>query len=155
MRNGLYLDAEARAIAGDKEIIPRRFMVAMVALAIGTVLLAAYSSLSGRPLAGMPPVAPIVAERTVTIEGDGRAILVTDQSGRVLLDVANGAFVSVVNDGLERARVVARVNGNPPVIITEYENGRMQLHDPASDWTIELGSFGAGNLRLFSPILAE
>ena len=155
MRNGLYLDAEARAIAKDKEIIPRRFVIAMAALAMGTVAIAAYSSISGSPLTGVPKIAPIVAERVVTMQGNGRAVVITDDNGRVLLDVDNGAFVSVVNDGLERARVVARVQGNPPVVITQYENGRMQLYDPASDWKIELGSFGAGNLRLFTPIFAE
>lgn len=155
MRNGLYLDAEARAIAKDKEVIPLRFVIAMAAMAIAAVLISAYSSLSGNPLTGVPQDAPVVAQRTVTFEGDGRAIRVVGDDGHIYLDVDNGAFVSVVNDGLERARVVARVSGNPPVVITQFENGRMQLHDPASDWTIELGSFGAGNLRLFTPIFAS
>ena len=101
MRNGLYLDAEARHLGGDKELIPRRFMIAMAGLAVAALCLASFAVLTDRPLTGAPKAAPIEAAKIVTIESDGRSILITDDVGRILLDVDNGPD-GIVREGNER-----------------------------------------------------
>ena len=152
---GLYFDAEARAMERrDKELIPLRLVIAMFSLALASVLLASFAVLTDRPRVGTPADAPIVSERAVVIEGDGRSIVVTDAAtDEVVLSLSNGGFISVVNDGLERARLVARTAGNPPVQLTLFETGRLSLADPASGWSTELSSFGDANTRVWLNVL--
>src|SRR6056297_2129008 len=47
------------------------------------------------------------------------------------------------------------VEGNAPVTVTEYADGRIELHDPASGWTTQVSSFGAGNLNVWRALLAQ
>lgn len=154
---GLYFDAESRAMQKrDMELIPRRLVIALFSLAIATVLLTAFAVLTDRPLVGQPGMAPIVAQRSLVIDSSGNAILVTDaETGETVLDLSNGGFISVVNDGLERARLVNRLDGNPPVTLTLYENSRLSLTDPATGWSTEISSFGPGNVGVWMNLLQQ
>lgn len=148
--NGFYYDAERREMERrDKEMIPTRLVVAMFGLALASLGLVSFAVLTDRPLVGVPAAEPAVAVHEVVLAGEGNASRVTTSDGRVLMDAENGAFVTVVRQGLERERITHRVKGNPPVKITEWESGRMSLHDPATGWEMELSSFGAGNTRHF------
>jgi putative photosynthetic complex assembly protein len=150
---GLWYDAEKRPRPRrDREFIPTRIIVAMFSLAAITLALVTFAVLTDRPRVGQPKEAPVWKAQTVTMAGRGNHVTVVEDTGTVLLD-GNGGFVSVVIDGLERARHVARVEGNPPVTITQYTSGRVSLHDPASGWQVELSSFGPGNVRTFLTML--
>lgn len=154
---GLYFDAESRVMQKrDKELIPRRLVIALFSMAIATILLAAFAVLTDRPRVGVPQEAPVVAERSIVIDGSGNAILVTDAAtGEIVLNLGNGGFISVVNDGLERARLVNRIAENPPVRLALYENSRLSLSDPATGWQTEISSFGPANVRVWMNLLAE
>lgn len=154
---GLYFDAEARAMTErDKELIPRRLIIAMFSLAIASVLLVAFAVLTDRPQVGQPKLAPIVSERTLTIVGDRPSVKVVDvATGEVLLDAENGGFISVVNDGLRRARYVAGVADDAPVTLTLYENSRLSLNDPTTGWHTEISSFGPGNVGVWLELLKK
>jgi len=147
----LYYDAENKRFdhMGDREVIPRKLVYAMFGLAGVTLLLTTGAVLSGREPSGVPKAEPAVATHVVTLSGEGDYARVVDADGTVLLDADNGAFVAVVRNGLDTARYRHRVDGNPPVEITEWESGRMTLHDPATGWKVELSSFGRGNLTHF------
>ncbi len=133
----------------DKEVIPRRLVYAMFGLALASLVLVSLSVAMERPHSGVPAVEPSLAVHNVTLAGEGKGALVTDGSGRVLLETENGAFVTVVRQGLEFARRKHGIAGNPPVTITEWESGRWTLDDPATGWSMELSSFGQGNLGHF------
>ena len=151
---GLYFDAEARRMrARDREMIPTRLVHAMFGLAAGILALTALWVWTGQATTGRPDPATAMATHALTIEGEGTAIRVTDGAGRVLMDTDQGGFVSVVNDGLERARLVARVTGNPPVEIVEWDDGRITMTDAASGWKTELASFGPGNLAVWRDLI--
>ncbi len=153
---GLYFDAEAKQLQKrDKELIPTRLVIAMFSLAVFTVVLVAVAVMTDRPLSGTRAPADVVRTHELTLTGDGRAIHVENTEGRVLFDASNGGFISVVNDGLEYARHRARIDGNPPVTITEYADGRIGLYDPATGWKTELASFGTGNLNVWRALLAQ
>lgn len=153
---GLYFDAEAHQLRKrDKELIPTRLVVAMFSLAILTVVLVAIAVLTDRPLVGTPAPAAVLTTHELTLTGDGNAMHVTNGEGRVIFDGANGGFISVVNDGLEYARRRAGIEGNPPVTVTEFADGRIALHDPASGWKTELASFGTGNLNVWRALLTQ
>jgi putative photosynthetic complex assembly protein len=152
---GLWYDAEKRPQKKrDREFIPTRLVAAMFSLAGIALVLVSLSVYTGRAHTGQPKEAAVWKTQTMTIEGNGNHVKVVEDSGRVLLD-GNGGFISVVLDGLERARDVARVEGNPPVTITQYENGRVSLSDPATGWQVELSSFGPGNVGTFRQMLNQ
>ena len=154
---GLYFDAEARAMEKrDRELIPRRLVIALFSMALASLLLTAFAVLTDRPKVGTPAMAPVLSERSVVLDGNGKAMRVTDAAtGETILDLTNGGFISVVNDGLDRARLVARVEGNPPVTLTLFETGRLSLADPASGWSTELSSFGPGNTAVWLNVLNQ
>ncbi|MDJ1009095.1 MAG: photosynthetic complex assembly protein PuhC [Paracoccaceae bacterium] len=153
---GLIFDAEAHAMRKrDRELIPTRLVVAMFSLAVLVTILVAIAVLTDRPLEGTPPAAAVVKTHELTLTGNGNAMHVVDGEGAVIFDGHNGGFISVVNDGLEYARHKARIETNPPVIITEYADGRIELFDPASGWKSQLSSFGAGNLNVWRALLAQ
>ena len=150
---GLWYDAEKRPQKPrDKEFIPKRLIVAMFSLALISLALVTFAVLTDRPMVGQPKDAGVVKAQTMTITGEGNHVRIVEDTGAVLLD-GDGGFISVVLDGLDRARLVAGVEGNPPVTITQYENGRVSLSDPASGWQVELASFGPGNVGTFLKML--
>ncbi|MEL7026336.1 MAG: photosynthetic complex assembly protein PuhC [Pseudomonadota bacterium] len=153
---GLYFDAEAKRMQRrDRELIPTRLVIAMFSLAILCVVLVAISVLTDRPLVGAPKPADVVTTHQLVLTGNGRAMHVVGSKGEVIFDGQNGGFISVVNDGLEYARRRAGIIGNPAIIITEYADGRIELHDPASGWTTQLSSFGSSNLNVWRALLAR
>lgn len=150
---GLWYDAEKRPQPRrDREFIPTRIVMGMFSLAAITLVLVTFAVLTDRPTVGQPKVSEVFKTQTMTMTGRGNHVTVVEETGHVLLD-GPGGFISVVIDGLERARLVARVEDNPPVTITQYMNGRVSLHDPASGWQVELSSFGPGNVRTFLTML--
>lgn len=150
---GLWLSAEKQPRKKpDREMIPTRLVYAMFSVALAALAITTFAVVTDRPTVGQPHEAPVVRAHTVTISGEGNYAHVVRDDGVVLLD-GNGGFVSVVLDGLERARLLAGVTDNPPVTITEHENGRVSLYDPASDWRVELASFGPGNVGTFLTML--
>jgi putative photosynthetic complex assembly protein len=153
-QSGLYFDAEQREmIRRDKELIPKKLVIAVAALALTALYIVSFSVIQNVPISGTPPAAEVVSARTVILKSDGVALRATDVDGTVITERDNGAFVSVVIDGLKRARKVARIQGNPPVTISRLANGRLVLDDPASGWSVELTSFGAGNAAYWNWIL--
>ena len=65
---GLYFDAEARAMRKrDRELIPRRLVIAMFSLAIAAVLLVSFAVTTERPLVGQPKDAPIFSQRQIIL----------------------------------------------------------------------------------------
>lgn len=150
---GLWYDAERRPQPRrDREFIPARIVMAMFGLAAVTLLLVTFAVLTDRPMVGQPKDAPVWKTQTMTMEGSGNDVRIVETTGTVLLD-GPGGFISVVIDALERARLVARIEDNPPVTITQYTSGRVSLHDPATGWQVELSSFGPGNVRTFLTML--
>lgn len=144
----LYYDAERREMQQrDRAMIPKTLLAAMVAVALGGLSLAAYARVTDMPLAGVPEDASVVDSRTFVLEGDSVSVRATTPEGEVLLDTENGAFIAVVGDALRRQRVVHRTAGNPPVTLARLANGRLVLTDPATGWSAEMTSFGAGNAR--------
>lgn len=153
---GLYYDAENRTMSlPKKEVVPTRLVYAMFGLALGALALTTFSVLTDRAHVGRPPAETALSTHTVILAGEGNAAFVTAPDGRVLLDSETGAFVAVVRSGLERARRMHQVAGNPAVEIARYPSGRMTLTDPATGWEMNLSSFGQGNLAHFERMLAN
>ena len=136
------------------DMIPPAIIRAMIGLALATLVMVAWARLTDRPPVGVPPAAEAVRERTVMLIGGGaQAVTVLDETGAVLADMAHGGFVTVIQNGLQRARKVHGVAPDLPVRIVEYANGRLTIHDDITGWSVELGAFGADNRAAFERLM--
>jgi putative photosynthetic complex assembly protein len=58
-----------------------------------------------------------------------------------------------VHRALVRERMLAKVEGNPPVRIVRFADGRLGLRDPFTGWRVELMGFGDSNRDAFLALL--
>ena len=71
------------------------------------------------------------------------------------MDLPHGGFITVIQNGLERAREVAGVDQSRPVRIVEYANGRLTVQDDLTGWSAELGAFGSDNRAAFERLMSQ
>ncbi len=136
------------------DMIPRPLLLAMLGLVLATLALTSFSVLTGREKVGQPQDASIVQERRIILQGGGaQAVTVLDENGDLLMDLPHGGFITVIQNGLERARTVARADQSKPVRIVEYANGRLTVIDDTTGWSVELGGFGSDNRAAFARLM--
>jgi len=140
----------------DKEMIPKPLLLAMLGLVLATLAIVSFSVLTGREPAGTPAPAAVVAERTIYLQGGGaQAVTVLDENRSLLLDLPHGGFITVIQNGVQRARLTARVDQSLPVRIVEYANGRLTVLDDHTGWSAELGAFGSDNKAAFERLMSK
>ena len=54
---------------------------------------------------------------------------------------------------LARERMLAKIDGNPPVRIVQFADGRLGLRDELTGWRVELMGFGDTNRDAFLALL--
>jgi putative photosynthetic complex assembly protein len=134
----------------DRELIPRVLLRAMFGLVMAALALVTFAVATDRPKVGVPHDAPVIDTRSFLLDGDGvRWVRLSDPSGEVLLDLENGGFVAVVQNGLKRVRTLRGLPVEAEVQLTMFENGRMQMLDVETGWSVEIGSFGPQNRAVF------
>lgn len=148
--------SSALPVNREREMIPRTLLWGMAALALSSLALTTFAVVSDRPHVGVPQTGAVVQQRSLILEGlDAQAVIVRDVDGTVLADLPHGGFVTVIQSAVARARLVAQVAGNPPILITQYENGRLVAEDPATGWSAELYAFGQDNKAAFERLLSQ
>jgi putative photosynthetic complex assembly protein len=151
---GLYYDAEARdMVRRDKEMIPRKLLIAMFTLAMVSLALTSYAVVTDRPHVGQPKPADVLSERQIVLAGNGQGATVTTPEGTLLMDTDEGGFVAAVRQAVDRQRLAHRIEGNPPLTLAALDGGRITIHDPATGWRAELANFGADNRAAWLPLL--
>ena len=142
--------------SADKEMIPKPLLLAMLALVLATLAVVSFSVLTGRAHVGVPTPAPVVAERVIYLQGGGaQAVTVLDENRSLLLDLPHGGFITVIQNGVQRARLTAGVDQSLPVRIVEYANGRLSVVDDHTGWSAELGAFGSDNKAAFERLMSQ
>jgi len=140
----------------DREMIPSVLLKAMAMLVATTLVLVSYAVLTDRPLVGVPPEAPELRSKYIVLDGetDG-SVRVLSAEGAVLQDLGpdEGGFVSVVWRAMARDRMLHGVADTAPLKLVEYANGRLQILDEDTGWSVELSYFGEGNLAFFERIM--
>jgi len=140
----------------ERDMIPRALLRAMLALALSAVAIVAFSVLTDRLHVGVPVASEPVKVKEFILEGkSAQAVVVRDTEGNVLLDLPHGGFITVIQNAMARARLVARVEGNPPMRVVEYANGRFVAEDPITGWSVELYAFGGDNKAAFERLMAH
>jgi putative photosynthetic complex assembly protein len=139
-----------------REMIPTALLYGMAALALSTLAVVTFAVVTDHPAVGVPAAGTAVHERFLILEGkSAQAVVVKDADGTVLMDLPHGGFVTVIQSAMARARLVARIEGNPPVRIVRYDNGRLVAEDPATGWSAELYAFGKDNKAAFERLLED
>ena len=140
----------------QKRLIPKALLRAMAALVLWSLALVAYATWSGTPPAAPQFNGAEVADRVIQIKADGAGSSVHSEDGTLLFrtqDAGNAGFITAVRVGLAHERKVHGVDGNPPVRLVRFSDGRLGLHDPATDWKIMLQGFGRDSLAAFAQFL--
>lgn len=151
-----YLKTLADRPSPEREMIPRALLWAMLALALSALAITAFAVMTDRPHVGKPVAGAVVAERLVILEGrSAQAVTVRDAEGRLIMDLDHGGFITVIQNAVARERTVARVAGNPPIRIVQYDNGRLVAEDPHSKASIELYAFGKDNKAAFERLMSQ
>jgi putative photosynthetic complex assembly protein len=140
----------------DKDMIPKPLLLAMLTLVLATLAVVSFSVLTDRDRVGVPTPAAVVAERTIYLQGGGaQAVTVLDENRALLMDLPHGGFITVIQNGVQRARLTARVDQSLPVRIVEYANGRLTVLDDHTGWSAELGAFGSDNKAAFERLMSK
>ena len=138
------------------EMIPTALLRAMFALAVVSLTITTAAVVSGRPTVGQPKPAEVVSSRAIILEGlDAQAVTVRNPDGTLLADLPHGGFITVIQNAMARERLVHRIEGNPPLNIVRYANGRLVAEDPATGWSAELYAFGGDNKAAFERLLDQ
>ncbi len=151
---------------GDRYAQAERNRRAMIPLLRGVGGLVAFClvMVTVARLMGMTPAAtpddsvPVVQERMIQIMGklDGSA-KVADENGEIFVELGplEGGFINGVYRALERIRMLNKIEGNPPIRLVRFADGRLSLRDPATGWRAELIGFGDTNRDAFANLLDE
>lgn len=140
----------------DKDMVPRTLLWAMFALAMSALAITVFAVVTDRPPEAQPQAADVVRERWIVLEGHGaKAVTVRDADGKLLVDLAHGGFVTVIQNGLQTERKKHSVDVLRPVRIVEYANGRLAVEDPDTGWSVELYAFGSENKAAFERLLTQ
>ncbi|MCU0904913.1 MAG: putative photosynthetic complex assembly protein PuhC [Tabrizicola sp.] len=151
-----YMKALADRPSTEREMIPRTLLWAMLALALSALAITAFAVLTDRPPVGQPAPGTVVAERELVLEGrTAQAVTIYSTDGTLIAELDHGGFITVIQNAIQRARTVARVEGNPPIRIVKYDNGRLVAEDPASGASFELYAFGNDNKAAVERLLDQ
>ncbi|EEW26210.1 photosynthetic complex assembly protein PuhC [Rhodobacter ferrooxidans] len=137
------------------DMIPKGLLRAIGVLLVVSIALVSYAVLTGREHVGQPKAAAVIEERQIILVGlDAQAVKVLNTDGTVLVDLPHGGFITVIQNGLQRARKLRGVDQMKPVRLVRYENGRLSIIDPETGWTAELHAFGDDNRAAFERLMA-
>ncbi len=134
----------------DREMIPKALLRGMLALVLVSLALTTYAVVTDRPRVGVPAPAAIVSQRAVILDGkNAQAVTVRTPDGAVLLDLARGGFITVIQNAMATERKRYGVDPLLPVNLVKYANGRFTVEDPETGWSAELYAFGGDNKAAF------
>ncbi len=140
----------------DKDMVPRFLVIAMFSLMAASLAIVAYAQWMDVPQRGVVNAAPVAREMTVQFETSREGVsTVYDMNGTQIAHSADEkmGFVGVIGIVIARERLVADLPNTAPVTVIERTNGTYAIHDPSTDWSVELIGYGADNVAAFAGLL--
>ncbi len=143
--------------------VPRGALIGAAALLLGTMAMTGAVSLGLMPKSAVPDasraaqnVAP-AKERLLRFadRADGAVVVSDAASGATvkIIGFGQGGFVRATMRRMARARTAAGIGAEPPFTLVRWDNGALQLRDPATGRTAEIQGFGADHSRAFAEML--
>lgn len=147
----------AKMRARDKEMIPKPLLYAMAGIALSSLALTSYASLTDRPLEGVPVMQPVVAERALsfTRTADGEVRVAEDGVELARLTSRSAGFIDAYTSALARKRGVARADPFAPIRIARFENGHIVVIDPETGWRVDPRAYGRDSEGVFAAYLPQ
>ena len=140
----------------NPEMIPKKLVMGMFGLALASLGLVTFATLTNRPPVGVPEASTAVRDKWIVLEGlSAQAVIVRNTDGTVLMDLPHGGFITVIQSGLATERRKHGIDPLKPVRIVQYANGRLVAEDPETGWSAELYAFGADNKAAFERLLDQ
>lgn len=142
----------------DKEMVPRFLVQAMFGLMLASVALVAYAQWADVPDAGVLIEAPIVEERSLTLESyRGGTFALLDADGSTVIQSSDplAGFVGVVGRMIERERDIAGLETPAVLRIVRRDNGHIAVLDDETGVAMELIGYGADNVAAFGNLLTQ
>lgn len=141
----------------DPHPVPRAVLRASGVLVAVALLAVGGARLTGTPPSALPePSVEASAREIVMARNDQGGIIVTDaETGETIadLDMQQAGFIAGVDRALDRERMKAGLPPDLPVRLVRWQNGRLSLVDPVTDWDVELIGFGPDNEAAFARLL--
>lgn len=139
------------------EPFPRRLLLAAALLIGFSIVVTLLAQHTGVGRTAMAPAA-VVEQRALhfTDMADG-GIQVTDavsDAAVAHLQPGSNGFLRSVVRGLARERLRRRLGAGSPLLLTRFDDGRLQLADPVTGRHIALEAFGMTNARAFADLLS-
>jgi putative photosynthetic complex assembly protein len=153
------MTAHAAPRPHDRERIPRILLRAIFALVLLTLAGVTALRLGGVEPIAQPPEAAVAGKVTVVLaEPEGGGVELRAPGGEAALATlapgSDGFLRGVIRVlGFERNR--AGIEGNPPVELIRWDDGRTSLHDPATGWRMEFQGFGKENLATVARLMSD
>ncbi|MEM6307010.1 MAG: photosynthetic complex assembly protein PuhC [Pseudomonadota bacterium] len=149
---------QEKLLKRDKEMIPLVLIRAMFFLALLSVALVAYARLTDRPLVGVASTPDIAAETKVLLVPNPEqrgGFFITDLTGDVLVTSSDhkAGFVGVIGQALTRKRMMTDTDQTAPLRIVQRVDGRIDIIDTGSGFSVELMSYGADNIAVFANLI--
>lgn len=140
-----------RSAGPAPDVIPRRGLLAGLALAGGALAMVGALRAGGYIAADPEPVA-VRRRRLRFVDLADGAIAVSDADSGELLDVMRGeqGFLRGALRGLTRERRLRGVPVGEPMVLSGSADGRLSLADPATGQRLALESFGPSNAAVFA-----
>ncbi len=144
-------------------IVPRGVLIGAGGLLLLTMAMTGAVSLGLMPKSAVPDasraaqnVAPAQERSLRFADRDDGAVVVSDAASGAtvkVIEFGQGGFVRATMRRMARARAAAGIGAEPPFTLVRWENGALQLRDPATGRTAELQGFGADHSRAFAEML--
>lgn len=149
---------QARMRRRDTEMVPLVLVRAMFGVMLAALALTAFAVLTDRPPEGVPAPSPVVAEVAVRlVEGPGGVVTAMGQGGAALArsDEDRAGFLAVMQRAVARERMRQGLPDEAPVRVLRRADGRVQLVDDATGWSVDLMGNGRDNVAAFARLLPD
>ena len=137
-------------------VMPRRVLLAIGAVLLGTLIAVAVVRLSGTNIAVPEEAALAVRELRFEDRPDGSVVVIDATTKSVIHTMTgeNGFFRGALR-GLARERRRAGLGSEQPFQLIGRADGRLTLVDPATGQRIDLESFGPTNAAVFARFMND
>lgn len=147
---------EAQMRRRDVEMVPPVLVRSMFGVMAAALALVSFAVLTDRPLEGVAPPSPVVAEVTVRLVGEpGGDVAVIDAAGRTVArsDQDLAGFIGVMWRAIALERSRQGLPDEAPIRVVRRADGRVAVVDDATGLDVEMIGYGRDNVAAFARLV--
>lgn len=140
----------------DHDMVPLVLVRAMFGVMLAALALTSFAVLTDRPLVGVAPPSPVAAEVAVRLVPQGGGVVAAIGEDGVVIarsDQERAGFLAVMQSTIERRRMGQGLADEAPIRVLRRVDGRVQVIDEATGWSVDLMANGRDNVAAFARLL--